>query len=77
MSPDTPLLAAKSIEEEVTLLGLLWKECEAYLVKWKAYGFTVEESPADAFVAIFTLQKDIDARREYLFAKYVQQELPF
>lgn len=77
MTASKRIVKYTDVEEEIEALGLLWKDCEAFLVKWRAYEFTLEDSPSDAFVAIFNLQQQINVRREYLFAKYVQETLPF
>jgi hypothetical protein len=55
----------------------LWKECEAFLTRWKAYDFTTEDKPADAIVAILELQARIVARRGYILGLLHQEELPF
>ncbi len=66
-----------SIEGEDMWLADLWRQCERFLQEHHAYGYTHEDGPTDAFVAIFTLQAEIVARRSYILGLYQQEELPF
>jgi hypothetical protein len=77
MDASKPLLPKMSIENENFQLDRLWKECEAFLTRWKAYDFTTEDKPADAIVAILELQARIVARRGYILGLLHQEELPF
>ncbi len=75
--PSKPMLPKMKLEEENNQLHRLWNECEDFLQKWKAYDFTTEEEPTDAFVAILMLQGEIVARRSYILALLPPEDLPF
>lgn len=77
MDASKPMLPDMSMEEENERLKKLWTECEIFLLAFKAYIYTTEDRPIDAFIAISELQRDIVTRRAYILGALQQRELPF
>lgn len=75
--PMKPLVPAKSMLEEYRKLDDLWKEAEVFLQNYKAYLYTADDVPTDAFVALLELQHDIESRKKFIIATYRKDELPF
>lgn len=75
--PMKPLIPAKDMKEEYRMLDELWKETEVLLQKYKAYVYSTEDIPSDAFVALLELQHDIDARKRFIIATYRTDDIPF
>lgn len=72
-----PMIPQLDVEKEYEELGKLYKECTAFLLKWKADRPFLSVASADAMVTVFELHAQIVARRSYILGTLKQEKLPF